>query len=67
MLAELLKFESVGEGRFKVEIWGDSIHNYGVMHVDRHDPVFGKSEDYRRVSARCGAVASGRQRSKRLC
>ena len=34
MLAELLKFESVGEGRFKVEIWGDSIHNYGVMHVD---------------------------------
>jgi hypothetical protein len=32
--AEVLKFFNVGEGRFRVEIHGDFLKEYGVMHID---------------------------------
>jgi hypothetical protein len=34
MPAEVLKFRTVGNGRFTVEIWGDFLDDCGVMHVD---------------------------------
>jgi hypothetical protein len=33
-MPEVLKFISVGDGKFRVEIWGDALLDYGVMHVD---------------------------------
>lgn len=34
MPAEVLKFINVGDGKYRVEIWGDALYDYGVMHVD---------------------------------
>lgn len=38
MPAEALKFIKVGEGEYRVEIWGDALYDYGVMHVDDMTP-----------------------------
>lgn len=34
MPAEVLKFIEVGDGKYRVEIWGDALYDYGVMHID---------------------------------
>lgn len=38
MPAEVLKFKSIGDGKFKVEIHGDFLDDCGVMHVDTMTP-----------------------------
>jgi hypothetical protein len=35
---EVIKFRKTGEGRVKVEIWGDFLEDLGVMNVDNMTP-----------------------------
>ncbi len=35
---EVLRFKNVGDGKFKVEILGDFLDDFGVMHLDGMAP-----------------------------
>jgi hypothetical protein len=35
---EVIKFRKTGDGRVKVEIWGDFLEDLGVMNVDKMTP-----------------------------
>ena len=39
---ELIKFTQIREGKVKVEVWGDSVTDYGVMEVNGMTPFLQK-------------------------